>query len=268
MPHRVLVIDDELSIRLALQMALEDAAFEVDTVGTAEEALELRGVRRYDLLLVDKDLPGMNGIELIRRLRADGDQVPVIVITGYASRASAIDALNLGVDAYLEKPFEHIHQVVRLVDSTLRRQRPSATAAVARVWRALGGRREAPLRILVAASRAELRAAAIAALDGVNGEVAEGASVAETLGIAGSEVPDVVILDSSLDSDVGDLVEDLQARAPRAAFLIADAGLTLPAIERLTKLGAKAILTEPPGSEAWRRTLLEQLARVAAGRNA
>ena len=102
---RVLVVDDESSIRELLQKTLALAEYEVDTAPDGRAALERLRLGNYDLLIADLKMPGMDGLTLIReakRLKAD---LPVIIITGFSTESSAIEAVNLGVAGYLTKPF-------------------------------------------------------------------------------------------------------------------------------------------------------------------
>lgn len=102
---RVLVVDDEASIRDLLAKTLALAEYEVDLVPDGRSALERLRIMPYDLLITDLKMPGVDGLTVIRearRLRAD---IPVIIITGFSTEASAIEAVNLGVSGYLTKPF-------------------------------------------------------------------------------------------------------------------------------------------------------------------
>jgi excisionase family DNA binding protein len=102
---RVLVVDDESSIRELLQKTLALAEYDVDVAPDGRAALERLRLGNYDLLIADLKMPGMDGLTLIReakRLKAD---LPVIIITGFSTESSAIEAVNLGVAGYLTKPF-------------------------------------------------------------------------------------------------------------------------------------------------------------------
>ena len=102
---RVLVVDDEASIRDLLAKTLALAEYEVDTAADASTALtRVRGAE-YDLLIADLRMPGMDGLTLIRQVKKSRAELPVIIITGFSSEASAIEAVNLGVAGYLRKPF-------------------------------------------------------------------------------------------------------------------------------------------------------------------
>jgi excisionase family DNA binding protein len=102
---RVLVVDDEASIRELLSKTLALAEYEVDTARDGRAAIERLRLGHYDLLIADLKMPGIDGLSLIReakRLKAD---LPVIIITGFSTESSAIEAVNLGVSGYLTKPF-------------------------------------------------------------------------------------------------------------------------------------------------------------------
>jgi excisionase family DNA binding protein len=102
---RVLVVDDEASIRDLLSKTLGLAEYEVDTAADASTALGRVRSAAYDLLITDLKMPGMDGVTLIRQVKRIRAELPVIIITGFSTESSAIEAVNLGVAGYLRKPF-------------------------------------------------------------------------------------------------------------------------------------------------------------------
>jgi excisionase family DNA binding protein len=104
---RVLVVDDEASIRELLSKTLALAEYDVDTSPDGPAALDrLRAASdAYDLLIADLKMPGMDGLTLIRQVRRIAAELPIIIITGFSTESSAIEAVNLGVAGYLTKPF-------------------------------------------------------------------------------------------------------------------------------------------------------------------
>jgi excisionase family DNA binding protein len=109
---RVLVVDDEPSIREMLTRTLSSERYEVDEASDASTALELlQHSEDYDLLIADLKMPGMDGLSLIRQVKALRADLPIIIITGFSTESSAIEAVNLGVAGYLTKPF-HVPQVL------------------------------------------------------------------------------------------------------------------------------------------------------------
>jgi len=118
----LLVVDDEVVIHQVLASFLEDSGWSIDFVTTAEEALKNLERKEYNLLVVDKNLPGMSGIELMREVRKRHDDVEFIVITAYASYESAIEAMRLGAFDYIEKPFSDLQLVREKLNRALERQ--------------------------------------------------------------------------------------------------------------------------------------------------
>lgn len=102
---RVLVVDDEASIRDLLSKTLALAEYDVDLAPDGRTALERLRIIPYDLLITDLKMPGVDGMAVIREARRLKADLPVIIITGYSTEASAIEAVNLGVSGYLTKPF-------------------------------------------------------------------------------------------------------------------------------------------------------------------
>ena len=105
--HRILVVDDEASIRELLVKTLSLAEYEVDTAADGDTAVSLLRdhANRCDLAIVDLKMPGMDGLMLIRQVKRLRPELPVIIITGFSTEVSAIEAINLGVAGYLTKPF-------------------------------------------------------------------------------------------------------------------------------------------------------------------
>ena len=102
---RVLVVDDEATIRDLLSKTLALAEYDVDLAPDGRTALERLRIIPYDLLITDLKMPGVDGLTVIREARRLKTDLPVIIITGFSNEASAIEAVNLGVSGYLTKPF-------------------------------------------------------------------------------------------------------------------------------------------------------------------
>ncbi len=103
---RVLVVDDEASIRDLLSKTLALAEYDVDVAPDGRSALERMRLFSYDLLIADLKMPGMDGLTVIHEARRLNSELPVIILTGFSTEASAIEAANLGVAGYLTKPFK------------------------------------------------------------------------------------------------------------------------------------------------------------------
>ena len=102
---RILVVDDEASIRDLLSKTLALADYDVDVATDGRSAVERLRMLAYDLLITDLKMPGIDGLGVIREARRLKADLPVIIITGFSTEASAIEAANLGVAGYLTKPF-------------------------------------------------------------------------------------------------------------------------------------------------------------------
>ena len=102
---RILVVDDEASIRDLLAKTLALAEYDVDVAPDGRSALERMRLYPYDLLIADLKMPGMDGLTVIREAKRYKADLPVIIITGFSTESSAIEAVNLGVAGYLTKPF-------------------------------------------------------------------------------------------------------------------------------------------------------------------
>jgi DNA-binding response OmpR family regulator len=102
----ILIVDDEKNIRLTLSQVLETLGVEIDTAADGEEALvKLKG-REFGLILLDIRMPGMGGMEILRRVREIRPDIRVIMITAYGTIESAVEAMKLGAVDFLQKPFD------------------------------------------------------------------------------------------------------------------------------------------------------------------
>ena len=121
MNEQILVIDDEASMRRMLQMLFAQEGYEVQTAESGEAALEALNVRPFDLVVSDIRMPGLSGIDLLRRMKADDSQAEVILMTAYASADSAIEAIRLGAFDYVTKPFQ-VDELVNIVRHALEKK--------------------------------------------------------------------------------------------------------------------------------------------------
>jgi two-component system OmpR family response regulator len=127
--NRVLVVDDEENITFLLDATLRHFGFETRVARTGREALD--GVRdfRPHLVLLDVQLPDLDGFEIVRRLRFDGDKVPVLFLTARDAIDDKLRGLTLGGDDYVTKPFS-VEEVVARVEAILRRNGTAAGSSV------------------------------------------------------------------------------------------------------------------------------------------
>ena len=114
----VLIVDDEIYIRMTLSFALEKLNFSVDTAASGTEALKKLAERSYAVMLLDLRIPGIDGMEVLRRVPEIRPEVKVVIITAYGSVEAAVEAMKLGAVDFLQKPFDP-EEVRKLVSSLL-----------------------------------------------------------------------------------------------------------------------------------------------------
>lgn len=103
-PSRILIVDDEPNVRLMFRTALETAGYTLDEAVDGEDALERQEVSPADLILLDLHMPRLDGMETLRRLRDEGRNVPVVVVTAHGSIPDVVAAMRLGAIDFLPKP--------------------------------------------------------------------------------------------------------------------------------------------------------------------
>jgi two-component system OmpR family response regulator len=126
---RVLLIEDDKMVGAAVEQALKDAAYAVDWVTDGETAIHAAENEAYEVALLDLGLPRADGREVLRRFRALGRKLPVIIVTARDGVDDRIDGLDLGADDYLVKPFE-IRELLARMRAVLRRQGSGSSAVL------------------------------------------------------------------------------------------------------------------------------------------
>jgi two-component system, OmpR family, response regulator len=111
---RLLIVEDELRLAAALQRGLSAEGFTVDVVNTGPDGLHAAQETAYDALILDIMLPGLSGYRIIERLRAAQNWVPILMLTAKDGEYDEADALDLGADDYLVKPFSFVVLLARL----------------------------------------------------------------------------------------------------------------------------------------------------------
>jgi two-component system, OmpR family, response regulator RegX3 len=136
MNERILVVEDSVAILDAVTDALVAQGFDVQGSSEGRAALELAQAEPFDLLILDLMLPGLSGTEICRRLRADGNGVPIIMLTARDSEVDRVLGLEIGADDYVTKPFSEVELLSRV--RAILRRREFDRAATSTV-RHLGG---------------------------------------------------------------------------------------------------------------------------------
>src|SRR4051812_3647394 len=125
MRESILVVDDEAGGRGSLAGILGDEGYRVEVAESGEAALGVLESRRYDLILLDVWLPGMDGLEVLARVRTLDAEVPVVVISGHGSIETAVKAVRMGAQDFVEKPLA-LEKTLLVVKNALRRRKLEA----------------------------------------------------------------------------------------------------------------------------------------------
>lgn len=132
MADKVLVVDDDKTILTMLFKALKNNGIEADLAISGEAALELVKQNRYDLILLDINMRGIDGFEVIQRIRNDGQVTPVMVVSGRKEDKDALYGLEIGADDYITKPFNPVTLVAK-AKALIRRSRSSSPQGTSNV---------------------------------------------------------------------------------------------------------------------------------------
>ncbi len=238
--HEVLVVDDELVVLTVLREALRRGGYRVTTAASAEEAIDLMRKRIFDLVLTDKNLPGASGLEVLRVARTLDPPPAVVLITGYSSYDSAVEALDIGAHDYLEKPIRdvellrfRVRRALSRRDEQLARSRDGTQPA------------DGPGRVLlveVEGARRQL----IAEFLGRSHNVTAVANGEEALERLKAERYDVVLADRNLPGLSGmRVIEQARQLLPHCAAVLYTAYPSYESIKEAFDAGVDAYLVRP-----------------------
>lgn len=126
---RILLVEDDPTLAMGVAEGLAQHHFAVETVGTAEQGDAVLSSTSYDLVIIDIGLPRMNGLELVRRLRARGQTLPVMMLTARDGLDDRVQGLNGGADDYMVKPFL-LPELIARVHALIRRSHSAASSVI------------------------------------------------------------------------------------------------------------------------------------------
>jgi CheY-like chemotaxis protein len=248
--HEVLVVDDEVVVLTVLREALRRGGYRVTTAASAEEAIDVMRKRRFDLVLTDKNLPGASGLEVLRVARTLDPPPAVVLITGYSSFDSAVEALDIGAQDYIEKPIRDVDDLRFRIRRALSRR--DEQLARARAPAVKGGRL---LVVEVEGARRKL----IAEFLGRSYAVTAVANGEEALALLRQERYDVVLADRNLPGLSGlRVIEQAQQLLPHCASVLYTAYPSYESVKEAFELGVDAYLVRPSED-------LKQLAEKVSG---
>ena len=131
---RILVVDDDRAVRESLRRSLQFNGYQVDLAGDGRQALDSVATQRPDAMVLDVMMPRLDGLEVCRRLRSTGDDLPILVLTARDAVSDRVSGLDAGADDYLPKPFA-LEELLARLRALLRRSTAGAEAADAEVLR-------------------------------------------------------------------------------------------------------------------------------------
>jgi CheY-like chemotaxis protein len=265
--HEVLVVDDEAVVLTVLREALRRGGYRVTTAASAEEAMDLMQKRRFDLVLTDKNLPGASGLDVLRAARNLNPSPAIVLITGYTSYDSAVEALDIGAHDYIEKPIRDVEDLRFRIRRALSRRdeqlarskaKPAPTGGASkpgadeRTGRVLLVEVEGARRQLIA-DYLNKRHHVTAAKDGD-----------EALALLKKENFDLVLADRHLPGTSGlRVIEHAQRLLPHCASVLYTAYPSYDSVKEAFATGVDAYLVRP--SEDLKK-LAEKVAEALGGR--
>lgn len=274
---RVLIVDDEPAVRATLILASKKQSWQVEAVESAEDALEKTKQMSFDVAVVDKNLPGMTGVDFVREIRKTNQSLGIIMITGFASADSALETLHLGIDSYLEKPFDNIFDVIKKIEQVaVARQdqdadQSSASAAThfQKAIEALGGgnKKSHPVLHVLLISPVDAERDWIVKQFGDASTVTGVATSQQALKLVQTDPPELVLVDTAVQNP--DLLETLQTIkniVPKVGLVVlAEKKPPLSMITPLIDLGVRIILEKPLNAETFRSKLEYAAWEVGSG---
>jgi DNA-binding NtrC family response regulator len=248
----ILVVDDEEGILKLLETLLSEAGYCVVVADSGEKAIAVTEGEQIDVALVDKNLPDMDGVELVRKLGEAHPGMVAAIMTGYGSLRSSLDALDVGVARYLLKPFDDIALVTRTVwdilqerDVRVRRRTSLCDVSEEGVEEAKAVE-EPPIRIVVGDSLDQDREELAGALEAAGCDVTRATCAQEALLKLGAGGHEVLVV----GYDMGDMTADdvlLRAKrvSPEVAVVVTSEHPTLSMTTSLIRRGAAGFMEKP-----------------------
>jgi two-component system, OmpR family, response regulator MprA len=131
---RILVVDDDRAVRESLRRSLQFNGYQVDLASDGLQAIDAVGAQRPDAMVLDVMMPRLDGLEVCRRLRGTGDDLPILVLTARDAVSDRVAGLDAGADDYLPKPFA-LEELLARLRALLRRRTPAGDTAAAAALR-------------------------------------------------------------------------------------------------------------------------------------
>ena len=238
--HEVLVVDDEVVVLTVLRELLRRSGYRVTTAASAEEAIELMHKRSFDLVLTDKNLPGASGLEVLRVARGLDPAPAVVMITAYSSYDSAVTALDIGAQDYIEKPIRDVEALRFRIRRALSRRNEQLSRT-----QEASKEPEKQARIMVVELEANRRHL-MAEFLGRTYDVTTASNGDEALALLENNHFDLVIADRNLPGMSGlRVIEQAQRLLPHCASVLYTAYPSYETVKEAFELGVDAYLVRP-----------------------
>ena len=237
--HEVLVVDDEVVVLTVLRELLRRSGYRVTTAASAEEAIDLMHKRSFDLVLTDKNLPGASGLEVLRIARTLDPPPAVVMITAYSSYDSAVSALDIGAQDYIEKPIRDVEALRFRIRRALSRRNEQLARSVE------AGQEERRARIMVVEVEGTRRQL-IAEYLGRSYDVITASNGDQALAQLQQSKFDLVVADRNLPGMSGlRVIEQAQRLLPHCASVLYTAYPSYETVKEAFELGVDAYLVRP-----------------------
>jgi len=241
---RILLVDDDSMVLEVVRDILQPVGFEIVETKTGEGAIKFLTEQHFELIIADKNLPGINGLAVLRHAKHRDPKIATLLITAYASRQSAEEAMTIGIDDYVIKPFDRLDLVKKVEDALERRRSRSGVGP-------RPDRKPDRLKILVCDNNDESR---LAILDGMH-KLGHTANLVQDLGdvleALSSEWFDGLICDLALlnsDDTMAAFLRSKLVLTPELHFVAIASGKNLESAISGLHRGARFVLYRPLGS--------------------
>jgi CheY-like chemotaxis protein len=244
-PCRILVVDDEPVVRDVIRNVLERPGLFLVDAADGEQAIELLLKEPFDILIADKNLPGITGLDVIRRAKAADSTIATLLITAYASRESVEEAMAIGVDDYLIKPFNIADLVGKVEEAQGRRASRQKINKPSKV----------PVRclVMVCEPEAESRTVLEKALAKLGHKIIQATGLSEVLSSVRDKRVDAVICSLELlskDSATACFLRSTLILKPAVRFVVVVSQRHLERAVEALRTGAGMVLYRPLGEPA------------------
>ncbi len=266
--ERLLIVDDDPNFRSGFERALSRlTGWTIESVDTSRAAIDRWRRNDFDVLLIDKNLKGESGVDLVDEIRKSDPFVAIVMITGYGSIENAKEMLHLGVDRYVEKPVEDFNELVRALRILIEKSRHRRASADGGVIpsNSLPAPRmidpEAEYSVMIVSPLSSEREWIARQFDPAF-RLRQASSSAEAMGIIEKSPQDIVVVDTAVrQPDVFDFVQQINETVVGTDIVVISHILSMEEIKRFIDLDVAALMEKPLSEELFRQKIERLLAK-------